>query len=681
VTRLGWAPGLGAHVLGADEVALLREEMAVALRGRTYAQVTPLIDGRRSADEVVAALDGGVDPAVAHYALLRLLKLGHVVAANGTAAVPDRLYPVAVELPGGVEGVISDDYLRPELDSLVRRRLAAGRPVLPARPVGDRLWLGPLLKPGEEAVWALLLERLRLNRPSDVAALGAGAAFPLVPVDCSRNAVQAGLALLGSLRDRGDLRAALLTLRRENAEVVRHPIAHVSRRPPWPPPEFGASLPPLELRPAPKHFGADGGHRTVPPQDTLARLAPVGSALTGVVSEPTAVGNGPTPVYAGSYAGRHAMAGRRLTAMTGAGGKGMTDVQARASCTAEAVERYSCGFFGSEPRRRARLAELGGLAIDPRSLVHFSEAQFAARAAGQTPKTGFNVVCAPFDPDQRVEWTPVRSLVNGATRWVPSAHCFFGYQDPEAEGEPFAGADSNGCAAGNTFEEAALQGLLELIERDAVAMWWYSRARRPGVDLASFQDHTFDRIAQAYTERGEQLHVLDLTVDTGVSVLVAVRCRADGTRIGLGLGAHLDPRIAMSRALSEMSQIEQVEGQSSLDPAIARWLETATTANQPYVLPAGALRTAGDLPRFESPDLCEELKWCVAQVTRLGHDVLVYDHTQPDVGFPVVRVMAPGLRHFWQRLAPGRLYEVPVALRWITQRLTEDELNPIGFFL
>lgn len=43
--------------------------------------------------------------------------------------------------------------------------------------------------------------------------------------------------------------------------------------------------------------------------------------------------------------------------------------------------------------------------------------------------------------------------------------------------------------------------------------------------------------------------------------------------------------------------------------------------------------------------------------------------------------MAPGLRHFWRRLAPGRLYQVPVALGWIAERLTEEELNPIGFFL
>jgi len=45
------------------------------------------------------------------------------------------------------------------------------------------------------------------------------------------------------------------------------------------------------------------------------------------------------------------------------------------------------------------------------------------------------------------------------------------------------GWTSNGCAAGNTREEAILQGFLELVERDAAAIWWYGEIRRPAIDL------------------------------------------------------------------------------------------------------------------------------------------------------------------------------------------------------
>ena len=57
------------------------------------------------------------------------------------------------------------------------------------------------------------------------------------------------------------------------------------------------------------------------------------------------------------------------------------------------------------------------------------------------------------------------------------------------------------------------------------------------------------------------------------------------------------------------------------------------------------------------------------------------DQTRPDVGFPTVKVIAPGLRHFWARYAPGRLYDVPVRLGWLDRPTAEDELNPTLMFL
>jgi ribosomal protein S12 methylthiotransferase accessory factor len=39
------------------------------------------------------------------------------------------------------------------------------------------------------------------------------------------------------------------------------------------------------------------------------------------------------------------------------------------------------------------------------------------------------------------------------------------------------------------------------------------------------------------------------------------------------------------------------------------------------------------------------------------------------------------LRHFWKRLAPGRLYDIPVKMGWLDAPLKEEELNPIGLFV
>jgi ribosomal protein S12 methylthiotransferase accessory factor len=61
--------------------------------------------------------------------------------------------------------------------------------------------------------------------------------------------------------------------------------------------------------------------------------------------------------------------------------------------------------------------------------------------------------------------------------------------------------------------------------------------------------------------------------------------------------------------------------------------------------------------------------------------MLVLDQTRPDIGLPVVKVLVPGLRHFWARYAPGRLYDVPVQMGWLAQPLREEQLNPVPMFL
>ena len=180
------------------------------------------------------------------------------------------------------------------------------------------------------------------------------------------------------------------------------------------------------------------------------------------------------------------------------------------------------------------------------------------------PTSGRPTGCpARFDASQAIDWVPVSSLISGETRWAPAAYCYYGHGTARADGyrgEPYCVADSNGCAAGNTLEEAILQGLLELIERDACGLTWYTRARRPTIDLDRFDGEPFAPVLEAFAARGRALHVLDLRTDTEVPVALAVAFdRDDGLATRFALGCHLDPRIAVSRALSELAQLE-IEG-------------------------------------------------------------------------------------------------------------------------
>ena len=80
--------------------------------------------------------------------------------------------------------------------------------------------------------------------------------------------------------------------------------------------------------------------------------------------------------------------------------------------------------------------------------------------------------------------------------------------------------------------------------------------------------------------------------------------------------------------------------------------------------------------KFGRLDTREQVTRCVQIARRKGLDFLVLDQTRPDISVPVVRVIVPGMRHFYRRFAPGRLYDVPVKLGLRDRPLSEDELNP-----
>lgn len=100
--------------------------------------------------------------------------------------------------------------------------------------------------------------------------------------------------------------------------------------------------------------------------------------------------------------------------------------------------------------------------------------------------------------------------------------------------------------------------------------------------------------------------------------------------------------------------------------------------DHPYLAPSGnPTLQAGSGASFSDLDTRAQVSACVDIAKRAGLDFLVLDQTRPDIEVPVVRVIVPGLRHFYRRFAPGRLYDIPVKLGWREQPIAEDELNPI----
>ncbi|MFW9792550.1 YcaO-like family protein, partial [Brucella melitensis] len=71
------------------------------------------------------------------------------------------------------------------------------------------------------------------------------------------------------------------------------------------------------------------------------------------------------------------------------------------------------------------------------------------------------------------------------------------------------------------MDEAVLQGLCEVYERDAVALWWFNRIARPGIDLDSVKDPYVDQMREFYASMDRNIWVIDLSNDLGISTFAA----------------------------------------------------------------------------------------------------------------------------------------------------------------
>jgi ribosomal protein S12 methylthiotransferase accessory factor len=202
------------------------------------------------------------------------------------------------------------------------------------------------------------------------------------------------------------------------------------------------------------------------------------------------------------------------------------------------------------------------------------------------------------------------------------------------------------------------------------------------VDLSQFNDSYIRDLQSQLAETGRRLWVLDVTSDLGIPTFVAVShwMQNGQENIEFGSGAHFDTRIALLRALTELNQFLSIGlmGGGTGEKSSLDGVNPFRMQDHLYLTPSGNPPVQSALgSKFDNSDAREQVIACVRLAKKAGLDFLVLDQTRPDIEVPVVRVVVPGLRHFYRRFALGRLYDVPVKLGLRDRPIKEDELNPI----
>ncbi|MEM8719589.1 MAG: TOMM precursor leader peptide-binding protein [Cyanobacteria bacterium P01_G01_bin.39] len=727
-------------------IFLLSETDSFLLKGNVYEKIAPLIDGTRTINEIVDLLEGQASTAEIYYALMQMEQNSYLVETydniqpsitafcDSLNVAPQEAFPrwqtikvvvhsfslvprekfihnlealnIQVSNEGNIEVVLTDDYLQDDLEAFNQKALQSQRPWMLVKPIGKIIWIGPIFIPGKTGCWECLAQRLRTNRPVEQfiwksyrIATSLTKPFSVIPFN-----LQTGLNLAATevakwivRGENQQLDAQVVTFDTISLETQNHLLV---KRPQCPccgkQEVWGNREPtPVVLNNRKKTLNHDGGYRFLSSEETLKKYEHHISPITGVVRWLKKIPQQERPLIHTYIVGHHFatmfddLYSLRQNVCGRSSGKGKTDTQAKTSGLCEAIERYSGVFQEDEIRRKGTYQQMSDVAIHPNECMNFSQRQYENRQKWNAQADLNHWIPEPFDETREIDWTPVWSLTNQTFKYLPTAYCYYGYPNSD---QPDCWANSNGCSAGNTLEEAILQGVFELVERDSVALWWYNRLKKPEVNLESFDDPYFQALKDYYQTFNREFWVLDLTSDFNIPVFGAISRRTDSKieDIIFGFGAHFNPYIAMLRALTELNQA--LPSVSSINPddstryesfskSALNWWKTASLQNQNYLVPNSdtSPTNCSDYPHLWQEDLLEDVMICSELIKEKSMEMLILDQTRPDIGLNVVKVIVPGMRHYWRRLGAGRLYDVPVKLGWLEESNTENQLNPLAF--
>ncbi|GGY98812.1 YcaO-like family protein [Pseudoduganella plicata] len=377
-------------------------------------------------------------------------------------------------------------------------------------------------------------------------------------------------------------------------------------------------------------------------------------------------------------------------------GRGSTDRQRMRGAILEFCERWA----GRNVPRAARLAtyaELGEAALRPDQIADVPRQQSPRLFPG-------------FAEDRALHWLPCRLVHAKAQRLVPLQMINYLLQP----GHLFShGQNSNGCALGSTADEAALFGALELIERDALLLAWYSRSTPPRF-VAATVDHAPARQLYALLQlAGYDVRCFDITTEFAIpSVLVLLLGREEGRLAAFVTAAcHPDPCEAIVAALGEAHSLVGVSERNlgrhrrqHAGGSVAHLRDSAqalyygqdgqrhhfdfltaapeTLAWQDFVAThAGSATTASQGP-------AAAWQMLGARAAGAGYELVVADITPPglpSLGLHGARVFIPGTLPltFGDKplcLPAGRLARAALACAWVNALadLTEPLLHPLG---
>ncbi|MDQ3807169.1 MAG: YcaO-like family protein [Thermoproteota archaeon] len=350
-------------------------------------------------------------------------------------------------------------------------------------------------------------------------------------------------------------------------------------------------------------------------------------------------------------------------------GKGPTKKHAMASALMESIERYSSlpsGWRGKFVRSSYSELSQTYKVLHPDKIVEPVRFQYRA--------------------DMIMDWLPGYDLVNSEEIMVPASIALFRYTPLPPAVNPFAYFHTNGLASGNVMEEAICHALCEVIERDAMSLadlrtsaipfhilrtvthslnaksfsvppilankFVDDPSIFPDVDISEIDFEPVKNLVKKFKQAGISLLVKDITSNIGIPTFNASSVEwisHDYGYLAEGHGTHPDARIAILRAITEVSQTRAANIQGARDDLRKiKYSDENTDDRRAWqFMPSIKKIKFSEVQTFLNGDILDDINLILLRLRSVGlNEVIIVNLTNPDIGVPVVRAIVPGLETF-----------------------------------
>ncbi|SPF43769.1 Uncharacterized domain [Syntrophobacter sp. SbD1] len=314
----------------------------------------------------------------------------------------------------------------------------------------------------------------------------------------------------------------------------------------------------------------------------------------------------------------------RLTGTKKQMGKGATPEQSEASALMELMERFSFfSFIHQFDFPTLRYRDLDDFAV---SMHDLKNSVYDTRTPAE--------LCQRFLDDLPLRWVKTWNLSLGREQWAP-IDWFYTINE------------YNGPAAGNTFEEAILQAMCEVVERHVGSIISNDMLVTPEIDVDSLRDPAAIELVNKFRAQGIEIFLRDFSLDTGIPTVGALAYDPstfpEKSEIIFTAGTTSNPEKSVCRALTEIAQLAgDFESRTSYRPTLPKYESLEEAA---YMMKSNGKISIRDLPDHDHNNIRVEIERCTAALAKIGLQVLVVNVTHLQLHVPVVYTIIPGA-HF-----------------------------------